>query len=117
MRRTPSCALLAAAPPCSALGVDPAGRGRLGGLTRLPREGPAAEDEDDLTNHVLVDTRQVLDGHVDAGLLGDLATDAALEGLIELEDSARCLPTPVVPALDHQDAAVVVDDHPATATA
>jgi hypothetical protein len=83
----------------------------------LPREGPAAEDEDDLTNHVRVDTRQVLDGHVDAGLLGDLATDAALEGLIELEDSARCLPTPVVPALDHQDAAVVVDDHPATATA
>jgi hypothetical protein len=79
----------------------------------LPREGPAAEDEDDLTNHV----RQVLDGHVDAGLLGDLATDAALEGLIELEDSARCLTTPVVPALDHQDAAVVVDDHPATATA
>ena len=72
----------------------------------------AAEDErDDQAGHVLVDAGQGRrKGDLDAGLFEDLALKGLGDGLPGFENAARRLPVPVVPALDQQGPAAVVDD-------
>jgi hypothetical protein len=76
-------------------------------------DGVAAEHQrDDTEGQVLVDAGEPLDLDDDPGLLDDLAPDAVLEGLVELQDAAGRLPPRVVAALDHEHRAVVADGYP-----
>lgn len=71
----------------------------------------AAEDQgDDAAGHVLVDAGERAGLDVESGFLADLAAQAVMDGLLQLEDSPGRLPVLVVAAADEQDAAVVVGD-------
>jgi hypothetical protein len=69
----------------------------------------AAEDQgDDAARHVLADAGERAGLDVESGFLADLAAQAVVDGLGQLEDSSGRLPVLVVAAPDEQDAAVVV---------
>ncbi len=93
------------------IGSDPAQVPRLVRVRESAADDGAAKDErDDSARHVLVNACQRLRLDVKPGFLAHLTQQPVVNGLVELQDPARRLPVGVVPALECQDAAPIVDD-------
>lgn len=89
----------------------------LGARGRVPVDRLAAEDEgDDQAGHVLVHASQDRRGRdLDSGLFEHFALKGVGDRLPGLQHSAGRFPVAVVPPLDQQGAALIVDDDPGDA--
>jgi len=77
----------------------------------LTTDDPAAEHQgDDPTTHVLVHTAERLRLDLQPSLLPNLADQAGLDRLIELEYAARGLPMAVVAPTHGQELPALIDD-------
>ena len=70
----------------------------------------AVHESHDSAAHVLVDASQRTNADLDSGLFQDLAAHALLERFAQLQNAPGRFPVAVVTPLDHQDAAVFIDD-------